>query len=78
MKIFSKDGPLLPTKLTKRVEKIGTSELIVWSENALFAIGKNLTTWARNKDASLLEEAHIGAQALLAITTELKKRESNG
>lgn len=78
MKIFKKDGPQLPTKLTKRVEKIGTSELIVWSENALFAIGKNLTHWSRSRDEALLEEAHIGAQALLAITTELKKRESNG
>ena len=78
MKIFKQDGPQLPTKLTKRVEKIGTSELVVWSENALFAIGKNLTNWARNHDEALLEEAHIGAQALLAITTELKKRELNG
>ena len=78
MKIFKKDGPQLPTKLTKRVEKIGTSELIVWSENALFAIGKSLTNWGRNRDEALLEEAHLGAQALLAITTELKKRELNG
>jgi hypothetical protein len=80
MKIFqkTKDGYLLPTSLTKRVEKIGTSELILWSENSLFVIGKNLTGWARSQDAFLLEEAHLGAEALLAITAELKKRERNG
>lgn len=80
MKIFQKTkvGHQLPTSLTKRVEKIGTSELVLWAENALFAIGKNLTHWSRSADAELLEEAHIGAEALLAITLELKKRERNG
>jgi hypothetical protein len=61
-----------------RVSKIGTSELVLWAENALFAIGKNLTQWSRSQDPVLLEEAHIGAEALLAITTELKNRERNG
>lgn len=58
----------------KRVEKISTPELITWSENALFVIGKNITHWGRTKDPVLLEEAHLGAEALYAITTELKKR----
>ena len=60
------------------MKKIGTSELVLWSENALFAIGKNLTQWSRSGDPDLLEEAHIGAEALLAITTELKSRNRNG
>lgn len=77
MKIFSKDGPPQLTKLQKRVEKIGTTDLVLWAENALFAIGKNLTHWSREHDAALLEEAHLGAEALLAITAELKKR-NNG
>jgi hypothetical protein len=74
MKIFSKDGPQLPTKLTNRIEKIGTSELITWSENALFVIGKNLTHWSRTNEPELLEEAYMGAEALYAIALELKKR----
>jgi hypothetical protein len=56
------------------VEKIGTIELVLWAENALFVLGRNLTHWERERTPELLEEAHIGAQALLAITTELKKR----
>jgi hypothetical protein len=58
----------------QRVAKISTPELVTWSENALFVIGKNLTHWSRANDPDLLEEAHMGAEALLAITTELKKR----
>jgi hypothetical protein len=77
MKIFSKDGLQQPTKLQKRVQKIGTADLILWAENALFVIGKNLTTWNRSMDKDLLEEAHMGAEALFAITTELKRREDN-
>lgn len=78
MKIFKTDGPQQPTKLQQRVAKIGTSELITWAENALFVIGKNLTHWGRENDPALLEEAHLGAEALFAITSELKKRDSNG
>jgi len=50
----------------------------MWAENALYVIGKGLTQWQRSNSDELLEEAHEGAQALLAITTELKKRNSNG
>ena len=80
MKIFQKNeaGPQPQSKLEKRVASISTTDLISWSENSLFVIGKNLTHWSRSKDADLLEEAHMGAEALLAITAELKKRESNG
>ena len=56
------------------MEKIGTTDLVLWSENALYAIGKNLTRWEKDQAPELLEEAHMGAEALLAITHELKKR----
>lgn len=78
MKIFKKDGPQPLSKLEQRVSKIGTSELVLWAENSLFVIGKNLTHWSREKSPELLEEAHMGAEALIAITNELKKRDQNG
>ena len=53
---------------------ISTPELITWAENALFGIGKEVTGWARSRDVALLEEADLGAEALYAITQELKKR----
>lgn len=80
MKIFQKKeaGPQPQTKLEKRVASLSTTDLVSWSENALYTIGKSLTHWARGNDQDLLEEAHMGAEALLAITTELKKRNLNG
>jgi hypothetical protein len=76
MTIFGKkqDGPQLPSKLTKRVANISTPELVMWVENSLFVIGKNITHWERERSPELLEEAHMGAEALYAITTELKNR----
>jgi len=47
--------------------------LITWAENSLFAIGRNIVHHQREGiDAITLAEE--GAEALLAITKELKKR----
>jgi len=51
---------------------------VTWAENALFVIGKEVTGWMRTHDAALLEEADLGAEALYAITQELKKRAKYG
>ena len=73
MKIFKKGGHHQPTKLEKRIASISTPELITWAENSLFAIGRNIVHHQREGiEAILLAEE--GAEALLAITKELKKR----
>ena len=77
MKIFKKTGPRQPTKLQQRVAKIGTTDLILWAENALAVIGKNIA--GRGVvNAERIEEAKSGVEALTAIIEELEKRESNG
>jgi hypothetical protein len=73
MKIFKKDGPPQPTKLEKRVSGIGTTELVMWAENSLAVIGKGVYHHQRDGIEGLLD-AEIGAEALLAIVRELKKR----
>jgi len=79
MTIFKKktDGHQSQTKLQKRVSQISTPELVTWAENSLFVIGKEVTGWMRTKEATLLDEADLGAEALYAITQELKKRAKN-
>ena len=79
MTIFKKktDGHQSQTKLQKRVAQISTPELVTWAENSLFVIGKEVTGWMRTKEAALLDEADLGAEALYAITQELKKRAKN-
>lgn len=79
MTIFKKktDGHQSQTKLQKRVAQISTPELVTWAENSLFVIGKEVTGWMRTKEEALLYEADLGAEALYAITQELKKRAKN-
>jgi hypothetical protein len=60
--------------MEKRVASIGTSDLIMWAENALFVIGKEITHHQRNRSIDSLYEAKLGAEALLTITNELIKR----
>jgi hypothetical protein len=62
------------TKIQKRVSRISTPDLVTWSENALFVVGRELTGYLRTHDKALLEEANMGAEALHAITQELIKR----
>ena len=60
--------------MEKRVSKIGTTDLIMWAENALYVIGKEITHHQRDRNLDSLYEAQLGAEALLAITKELIKR----
>ena len=66
------------TALQKRVASISTPDLVSWAENALFVIGKELTGYLRTKEAGLLDEADLGAEALYVITQELKNRAKHG
>lgn len=45
----------------------------MWMENALYTIGKNVAGLGQ-KSPEQYEEALIGAEALVAIVKELKKR----
>jgi hypothetical protein len=74
MKTFQKKkGGVPQTKLQQRVSGISTPELITWAENSLFVIGKNIVHHQRD-GIEAIYEAELGAEALLAITQELKKR----
>jgi hypothetical protein len=76
MKILRKkqDGYQPQTKIQKRVSKLPTPELISWAENALFVIGKEVTTWMRTNEKHLLNDAEMGAEVLNEIIKELKRR----
>jgi len=60
--------------MEKRVSGIGTSDLIMWAENALFVIGKEITHHQKSKSQDALDEALMGAEALVAIIKELQRR----
>jgi hypothetical protein len=62
------------SKIEKRVETLPTSELVGWSETTLYSISRNLSSWQSSKDSFYLEEAKIGAEALLAVVNALHER----
>lgn len=62
--------------MQKRIASISTPELVTWAENSLFVIGKNIVHHQRD-GIDAISEAEIGAEALLAIVQELKKRAQN-
>jgi hypothetical protein len=66
------------SRVEKRVESLPTSDLLPWTENALYTIGRNLSTWQKTRDNASLEEARVGAEALHVILESLVKRHSNG
>lgn len=65
------------TKLEKRVATLATSELLPWSEQAIYALGRNLSAWQRTQESFYIQEARTAAQAIHAITEELCKRTGN-
>lgn len=73
MRILKKVGQRQPTKLQKRISGIPTNELVTWAENSLYVIGKNIVHHQRD-GIEAISEAEMGAEALLEITRELKKR----
>lgn len=77
MKILKKVGKPQPTKIQKRIATLSTHDLVSWAENALFVIGKEMTHHTRNKNIEALYEMELGAEALLAIAQEMKKRAEN-
>jgi hypothetical protein len=76
MKILKRAGQPQPTKLQKRISGIGTPELVIWAENSLSTIGRNIVHHQRDGIAAL-KEAQLGAEVLLAITEELIKRSND-
>lgn len=62
------------TALQKRIEKIETSELLKWVDQALFGIGRNLNDWFRSSEYIYLEEASTASDALSEVINELIRR----
>lgn len=62
------------SKVEKRAAALPTSELIGWSESAVYSVGRNLSYWQRDPNKFYLEEAKLSAEALLAIVNTLEER----
>lgn len=65
------------TALETRVSKLSTPDLVKWADQALFGIGRNLTDWGRDPVYHYIDEAQLGANALLVVMNELCSRAEN-
>lgn len=65
------------TKLERRVEAMPTSELIPWTEQYLYSVGRNLSSWQKSQDIAYLEEARVAAEVVHTIVESLKRRNVN-
>lgn len=60
--------------IERRVARIATPDLHGWCEQALTALGRSLRDYQRSGVEDALEEAELGAEALLAVVKELRRR----
>jgi len=76
MKLFKDkdwDKPF-PEKIAKRVSRIPTAELEMWIDQAIYEVGKCLSSYQKSREKVYLDEARNGAEALHAVVEELYKR----
>jgi hypothetical protein len=74
MRIFKEKQQREKTKVEKRVAKLPTAELLTWSDQIMYSVGRNLSIWQKSQDNYSLEEARLGAEALHAIMEALTER----
>ena len=60
--------------ISKRVARIPTGDLAMWSEQALSEIGRCLSNYERTRDVIYLNEALNGAEAMHAVIDEYHRR----
>ena len=63
-------------RIAKRVSKIPTAELEMWTEQSIYELGRCLSGYQNTREQFYLDEARQGAEALHAVVEELHKRTS--
>lgn len=61
-------------KVAKRVSRIPTAELAMWTDQAIFELGRCLSSFEKTREPYYLTEALTGAEALHAVVDEYTKR----
>jgi len=74
MRIFKSKTTKELTKVQRRVKSLPTAELLAWTDQIIYSIGRNLSAWQKSQNNYSLEEARLGAESLHAILDTLKER----
>lgn len=68
--------PADQTKIQKRVSALSSHDLVAWADQCLYTTGRNLTAHQRDPMPEYLDEAESGAQVLLAVVQEIRRRQT--
>ena len=64
------------TKIAKRLSRLPEADLIAWGDQAIYTTGRYLTAYQRERLPEYLDEARTGAEALLAVVDEIRRRQA--
>ena len=76
MKIFKSKHTKELTRVQRRVKSLPTAELLAWTDQIMYSVGRNLSSWQKSQNKASLEEARLGAESLHAILDSLNERVS--
>jgi hypothetical protein len=76
MKIFKRKSKTIKelNKIQRRVKSLPTPELLNWTDQIMYSVGRNLSAWQKTQYKDNLEEARLGAESLSAILDTLSER----
>ena len=76
MKIFKRKSKFTKevSRVQRRVSTLPTGELLAWSDQIIYSVGRNLSAWQKSQHPASLDEARLGAEALHAIVDTLTER----
>jgi hypothetical protein len=76
MKIFKRKSKTTKelSKIQRRVKSLSTQELLSWTDQIMYSVGRNLSSWQKTQYKDNLEEARLGAESLSAILDTLSER----
>ena len=72
--MWRKRAPEGSSKVAKRIARLPEADLIAWGDQAIYTTGRYLTAYQRERLPEYLDEARSGAEALLAVVEEIRRR----
>ena len=74
--MWRKRAPEPDTKIAKRLARLPEADLVASADQAIYTTGRYLTAYQRERLPEYLDEARTGAEALLAVVDEIRRRQA--
>lgn len=74
--MWRKRPPEGDSKIAKRLSRLPEADLVAWADQAIYSTGRYLTAYQRERLPEYLEEARSGAEALLEVVDEIRRRQA--